>query len=83
MKKGISTRLRNIMQTYIGKSYDVYFHGYYQWTLKVVGLMGDSGYFVTEINDGQNVWESNASYGEIKAETKKGHYIEKPEVKQS
>lgn len=83
MKNSISTRLRNIMQSYIGKSYDVYFHGHYYWTLKIVGFLGDSGYFVTEINDGKNVWESNASYGEIKTETKKGSYRERQDVKQS
>lgn len=83
MKNGISARLRNIMQTYVGKSYDVYFHGSFYWTMKIVGIMGDSGYFVTELNDGTKVWESNASYGEIKAETKKGSYIERQEVKQS
>lgn len=76
MRKGISTRMRNLMQAYVGKKYDVYFHGQYYWTLTIKGLMDDSGYFITEINDGEKVWESNASYGEIKAETKKGSYRE-------
>jgi hypothetical protein len=83
MKKGISTRMRNIMHSYIGKSYDVYFSGHYYWTLKITGFLGDTGYFTTEINDGTKVWESNASYGEIKAETGKGTYRESQEVKQS
>lgn len=80
MKKGISTRMKNIMQSYVGKSYDVCINGHFYWTLKIVGLMGDTGYFITELNDGTKVWESNASYGEIKAETRKGSYIEKKEV---
>ena len=77
MKKGISTRLKNLMQSYVGKSYDVYFHGHYYWTLKIVELMGDTGYFVTELNDGKSIWKSNASYGEVKAEIKKGSYRER------
>lgn len=76
MKKGISTRMRNLMLAYIGKKYDVYFHGHYYWTVTIVSLMDDSGYFVTEVNDGTKVWPSNASYGEIKTETKKGNYKE-------
>ena len=83
MKKGISTRMKNIMQSYVGKSYDVCINGHFCWTLKIVGLMGDTGYFITELNDGTKVWESNASYGEIKAETKKGSYIEKTEAEET
>lgn len=38
--------------------------------------MGETGYFVTEINDGEKTYKSNASYGELKNEIKKGRYIE-------
>lgn len=75
--------MKNIMQSYVGKSYDVCINGHLCWTLKIVGLMGDTGYFITELNDGTKVWESNASYGEIKAETKKGSYIEKTEAEET
>ncbi len=75
--KGISTRMRNLMQQYIGKKYAFNYHGHILWISKIVGLMGDTGYFITEINDGQSTWTSNASYGEITKGIKKGQYIEK------
>jgi len=80
MKKsnGLSTRMRNLMNAYVGRKFN-YFHGGYQfyWSIKIVALMGETGYFVTELNDGKNTWQSNASYGEIKTMVeKKGYYIE-------
>jgi hypothetical protein len=67
----ISTRLKNLMVQYIGKTYATRL-----WTVKVVELMGDTGYFVTEINDGTKTWKSNASYGEIRNCVKDGSYRE-------
>ena len=75
-KKGISTRLRNLMQKYIGKKYAINYNGCIIWTSTIISLMGDTGYFITEINDGQNTWTSNASYGEVTHGIKKGQYIE-------
>ena len=76
MVKGISIRMRNIMKSYIGKTYNHFYHGVLLWTVTIKGLMGDTGYFVTEVNDGDNVWQSNASYGEVTNNIKKGLYIE-------
>lgn len=76
MKKGISTKLRNLMKNYIGKTFNIVYCGRIIWTSKIVGLMGDTGYFITEINDGQKSWQSNASYGEITNGIKKGQYVE-------
>jgi hypothetical protein len=45
------------------------------WTVKIIGVM-DSGYFITEVNDGENNWQSNASYGEVTCNIKKGFFIE-------
>ena len=74
----ISKRLSNLMQDYIGKSYDYLSHGIKMWTLKVVSILGDgeSGYFVVELNDGASVWQSNVSYPELKSGLKKGRYME-------
>lgn len=74
--KGISTRMRNLMQQYIGKKYALNYHGHILWTSTIIGLMGNTGYFITEINDGHSTWTSNASYGEITKGIKKGQYIE-------
>lgn len=68
--------MRNLMQKYIGKTYAFNYHGRIIWTSTIIGLMGDTGYFITEINDGLNKWNSNASYGEITHGIKKGQYIE-------
>ena len=76
-KKGISTRLKNLMKGYIGKRYNYYWHGQqFMWTVTINGIMGDTGYFVTEVNDGNDVWPSNASYGEVTNNIKKGLFIE-------
>lgn len=74
----ISTRLKNLMKQYIGKKYDAYFYGHFFWTIEIVGLMGETGYFSTRItNNGcENPYLSNMSYGELKAEIKKGNYRE-------
>ena len=74
--KGISKRMQNLMQKYIGKKYAVIYHGYIIWTSTIISLMGNTGYFITEINDGKSTWTSNASYGEITQGIKKGQYIE-------
>ena len=70
---GISTRMRNLMTAHIGKTYN-YFRGGYQWmwSVKIIGLMDNTGYFITELNDGRSTWQSNASYGEITHNIKKG-----------
>lgn len=76
-KKGISTRKRNLMNAHIGKVYNYYYNGtFFMWSVTIKSIMDDSGYFITEINDGQNIWQSNASYGEIKHNLKKGIYVE-------
>ena len=81
MKKQLSTRMRNQMNAYIGKSYDYYHNGRtYYWTIIIVALMGETGYFITEVKDGEKVWESNASYGEITHNVKKGIFVEVMEV---
>ena len=51
----ISTKMRNLMSQYVGKSFN-YFHGgrQYIWTVKIIGVM-ESGYFITEVNDGDVV----------------------------
>lgn len=72
----ISARLRNLMQDCIGKSYDYLSHGIKMWGVKIVSLLEESGYFVVELNDGANVWQSNISYQELKNGLKKGHYVE-------
>lgn len=74
-KKGISTRMRNIMNAYIGKKYNFSCYGF-RWTTEIVGLMGCSGYFITKVNDGEKEWRSNVSYGEITNGLKKGIYKE-------
>lgn len=75
--KGISTRLKNQMKRYIGKRYNYYWHGQqFMWTVTIKGLISDTGYFSTEVNEGDNVWQSNASYGEVTNNIKKGLYIE-------
>lgn len=71
--KGISTRMRNLMNNYIGKTFN-FLNGDYTVTIK--SLMGNTGYFITEVNDGTDVWQSNASYGEIKNDLKKGLLVE-------
>ena len=72
----ISTKMRNLMSQYVGKSFNYFYRGrQYMWTVKIIGVM-DSGYFITEVNDGENIWESNASYGEVKCNIKKGFFIE-------
>lgn len=68
MKTSISTRKRNLMSNYIGKTYNCF----YGWSVTIKDFMGNTGYFITEINDGVNVWQSNASYGEITSNIKKG-----------
>lgn len=70
---GISTRMRNLMNNYIGKTFN-FLNGDYTVTIK--SLMGNTGYFITEVNDGTDVWQSNASYGEIKNDLKKGLLVE-------
>ena len=72
----ISTKMRNLMSQYVGKSFNYLYRGrQYMWTVKIIGVM-DSGYFKTEVNDGENTWKSNASYGEVKNNIKKGFFIE-------
>lgn len=73
---GISTRKKNLMSTYIGKSYNYFSGGALLLSITIVGLMGDTGYFITEVSDGEDVWKSNASYGEIQNNVKKGIYVE-------
>ena len=70
---GISTRMRNLMNNYIGKTFS-FLNGDYTVTIK--SLMGNTGYFITEVNDGTDVWQSNASYGEITNNLKKGLLVE-------
>ena len=70
---GISTRMRNLMNNYIGKTFN-FLNGDYTVTIK--SLMGNTGYFITEVNDGTDVWQSNASYGEITNNLKKGLLVE-------
>lgn len=74
--KGISNRMRNMMQKYIGKKYAINYHGLIIWTSTIIDIMGDTGYFITKINDGKSTWTSNASYGEVTHGIKKGIYIE-------
>ena len=72
----ISTKMRNLMSQYVGKSFNYFYRGcQYMWTVKIIGVM-DCGYFITEVNDGENNWQSNASYGEVKRNIKKGFFIE-------
>ncbi len=71
--KGISTRMRNLMNNYIGKTFNFLDGGF---TVTIKSLMGNTGYFITEVNDGTDVWQSNASYGEIKNDLKKGLLVE-------
>ena len=71
--KGISTRMRNLMNNYIGKTFS-FLNGDYTVTIK--SLMGNTGYFITEIKEGNEVWQSNASYGEITNNLKKGLLVE-------
>lgn len=72
----ISKRLRNLMQNHIGKSYDYMSHGIKMWTEKIVGILDETGYFVTEVTDGANVWQSNVSYDAVKIGLNKGYYKE-------
>ena len=74
-KKGISTRMRNIMNGYVGKIYSYYYHGRFMWTVKIVAVQ-DCGYFITELREWDNVWQSNASYGEVITNIKKGRFVE-------
>ena len=63
------------MNQYIGKSFNYFYGGsIYMWTVKIISVQ-DCGYFITEINDGDKTWQSNASYGEIKNNIKKGLYV--------
>lgn len=71
--KEISTRMRNLMNNYIGKTFN-FLNGDYTVTIK--SLMGNTGYFITEIKEGNEVWQSNASYGEITNNLKKGLLVE-------
>ena len=69
--------MRNLMNAHIGKTYNFFYHGYnFMWSVTIKGLMDNTGYFITEINDGKNVWQSNASYGEVKSNIKKGLFVE-------
>ena len=70
----ISTRKRNLMNAYVGKTYKFYVCGEI-WHTTIKGIMSD-GYFLTEINDGRRVCQSNASYSEIRIGLKKGYYAE-------
>lgn len=74
--KKISTRMKNLMKGYIGKKYN-YFYGRYAfiWVVKIIGIT-EYGRFVTEINDGSDTWQSNASYGEVVSNIKKGLFVE-------
>lgn len=71
-RKGISTKMQNRMKQYIGKTYQ------YRdlWKVTVKEPMGDTGYYVTEVSDGEKTWQSNASYGEIMRNLKKGIFVE-------
>lgn len=71
--KEISTRMRNLMNNYIGKTFNFLDSGF---TVTIKSLMGNTGYFITEVNDGTDVWQSNASYGEITNNLKKGLLVE-------
>jgi len=44
----ISTRLRNLMNQYIGKKFDAYFYNQFFYTIKVISTKGDC--FILEIN---------------------------------
>ena len=80
--KGISTRMKNLMSQYVGKSFNYFYGGYrYMWTVKIIGIM-DCGYFITEVTDGKDTWQSNASYGEFKNGIKRGLYLEAKNTKQ-
>ena len=73
----ISTKMRNLMSQYVGKSFNYFYGGrQYMWTVKVIGVM-DNGYFITEVNDGESTWQSNASYGEVTCNIKKGFFLSK------
>ena len=65
--------MRNLMNNYIGKTFN-FLNGDYTVTIK--RLMGNTGYFITEIKEGNEVWQSNASYGEITNNLKKGLLVE-------
>lgn len=64
------------MAKYIGKTFNAYHYGHFLWTIKIIDFMGETGYFVTEVSEGDKTWKSNVSYGELKTEIKKGSYIE-------
>lgn len=70
---GISTRMKNLMNNYIGKTFNFLDGGF---TVTIKSLMGNTGYFITEIKEGNEVWQSNASYGEITNNLKKGLLVE-------
>lgn len=49
------------MMGYVGKKYDYFMHGkLYMWSVTIIGLMGDTGYFLTEVTTGTETWRSNA-----------------------
>ena len=75
-KQGISRRMKNKMMGYVGKKYDYFFHGTYMWSVTIIGLIGDTGYFLTEETTGSETWRSNASYGEVVNGIKKGLYVQ-------
>lgn len=76
-KKGLSTRMKNKMMGFVGKKYDYFMHGkFYLWSVTIIGLMGETGYFLTEVTDGDKTWRSNASYGEVVNGIKKGLYVQ-------
>ena len=65
------------MMGFVGKKYDIFMHGkFYMWSVTIIGLMGDTGYFLTEVTDGDKTWRSNASYGEVVNGIKKGLYVQ-------
>lgn len=72
----ISKRMMNLMNAYIGKTYKCFYEGSFLWFVTIKSIMGETGYFITELNNGKEVWQSNASYGEITKNLKKGIFAE-------
>lgn len=65
------------MLALVGKEFDFFYHGDSVMIVKIIGLINETGYFETEVNDGIDVWKSNASYGEVVNNIKKGYYVER------
>ncbi len=68
--KAINTSTRNLMSAYIGKTYE------FDGNLVTIKKIMEDGYFLTEVNEDGVVYQSNASFGEIKNGVKNGLYKE-------